>query len=184
MGGWALGVDRNPVTLVLWDDNRSVSTDNEHASTCPCWLRRWISLPMQKLQELWFWSLGWLDTLAKETATHSGILAWRIPWTEEPGGLQSTGSQRVAHDWETNSTLVPHGAQPPSSKYGAGRESSLTGQPHVTDCREAPRKWQEGLLTTQTAELAHLRSIPAVPPESYGILGELPHLSLAQFPYL
>ena len=36
--------------------------------------------------------------LEKETATHSSILAWRIPWTEEPGGLQSTGSQRVGHD--------------------------------------------------------------------------------------
>ena len=43
-------------------------------------------------------SLGWKDALEKEIATHSGILAWRIPWAEEPGGLQSTGSQRVGHD--------------------------------------------------------------------------------------
>ena len=43
-------------------------------------------------------SLGWEDPLEKEMATHSGILAWRIPWTEQPGGLQSTGSQRVGHD--------------------------------------------------------------------------------------
>ena len=43
-------------------------------------------------------SLGWEDPLEKEMATHSSILAWRIPWTEEPGGLQSTGSQRVGHD--------------------------------------------------------------------------------------
>ena len=42
--------------------------------------------------------LGWKDLLEKEMATHSSILAWRIPWTEEPGGLQSTGSQRVGHD--------------------------------------------------------------------------------------
>ena len=42
--------------------------------------------------------LGGEDTLAKEMATPSSILAWRIPWTEEPGGLQSTGSQRVGHD--------------------------------------------------------------------------------------
>ena len=41
---------------------------------------------------------GWKDPLEKEMATHSSILAWRIPWTEEPGGLQSTGSQRVGHD--------------------------------------------------------------------------------------
>ena len=40
--------------------------------------------------------------LEKEMATHSSILAWRIPWTEEPGGLQSTGSQRVGHDWATS----------------------------------------------------------------------------------
>ena len=47
-------------------------------------------------------SLGWEDPLEKEMATHSSILAWRIPWTEEPGGLQSMGLQRVGHDWVTN----------------------------------------------------------------------------------
>ena len=48
--------------------------------------------------ETWVRSLGWEDPLEKEMATHSSILALRIPWTEEPGGLQSTGSQRVGHD--------------------------------------------------------------------------------------
>ena len=43
-------------------------------------------------------SLGWEDSLEKEMATHSSILTWRILWTEEPGGLQSTGSQRVGHN--------------------------------------------------------------------------------------
>jgi len=43
-------------------------------------------------------SLGWEDPLEKEMATHSSILAWRIPWTEEPGGLLSMGLQRVRHD--------------------------------------------------------------------------------------
>ena len=43
-------------------------------------------------------SLGWDDPLEKGMATHSSILAWRIPWTEEPGGLQSMGSQRVGHN--------------------------------------------------------------------------------------
>ena len=43
-------------------------------------------------------SLGWEDPLEKEMATHSSILAWKISWTEEPGGLQSMGSQRVRHD--------------------------------------------------------------------------------------
>ena len=48
------------------------------------------------------WSLGWEDALEKETATHSSILAWKIPWTEKPGGLQSMGLQRVRHDWVTS----------------------------------------------------------------------------------
>ena len=45
--------------------------------------------------------LGWEDLLEKGMATHSSILAWRIPWTEKPGGLQSLGSQRFGHDSET-----------------------------------------------------------------------------------
>ena len=46
------------------------------------------------LREAWVRSLGWEDPLEKRMATHSSILAWRIPWTEEPGGLQSMGSQK------------------------------------------------------------------------------------------
>ena len=53
------------------------------------------------MQETWVRSLGQEDPLAKEMATHFSILASRIPWMEEPGGLQSTGSQRVGHDWAT-----------------------------------------------------------------------------------
>ena len=49
-------------------------------------------------QETQVRSLGWEDPLEKEMAIHSSILAWKIPWTEEPGGLQSTGLQRVGHD--------------------------------------------------------------------------------------
>ena len=50
------------------------------------------------VKEIWVHSLGWEDPQEKRIATHSSILAWRIPWTEEPGGLQSTGLQRVGHD--------------------------------------------------------------------------------------
>ena len=50
------------------------------------------------MQETQFRSLGWEDPLEEGMATHSSILAWRIPWTEEPGGLQSMGYQRVEHD--------------------------------------------------------------------------------------
>ena len=49
-------------------------------------------------------SLGWEDSLEKGKATHSSILVWKIPWTEEPGELQSLGSQRVGHDWVTEHT--------------------------------------------------------------------------------
>ena len=64
----------------------------------------WASLVAQTvknlpaMQETCVQSLGWEDPLEKEMATHSSVLAWRIPWTEEPGGLQSMGSQRVGHD--------------------------------------------------------------------------------------
>ena len=54
------------------------------------------------MQETWVRSLGQEDPLEKGMATHSSILAWRIPWTQEPGGLQSMESQRVRHDWKTN----------------------------------------------------------------------------------
>ena len=58
------------------------------------------SLPA--MQEAWVQFLGQKDPLEKETATHSSIPAWETPRTEEPGGLQSMGLQRVWHDWETN----------------------------------------------------------------------------------
>ena len=50
------------------------------------------------MQETWVQSLGWEDLLEKEMATHSSTLAWKIPWIEEPGRLQSTGWQTVRHD--------------------------------------------------------------------------------------
>ena len=50
------------------------------------------------MQEIWIQSPGWEDPLAEEMATPSRILSWTIPWMEEPGGLQSTGPQRVGHD--------------------------------------------------------------------------------------
>ena len=56
------------------------------------------------MRETWVQSLGWEDPLEKDMATHSSILAWRIPWTEEPDGLQSMESQRDGHDWATSHT--------------------------------------------------------------------------------
>ena len=60
---------------------------------------------VRNLPAMWetqVWSPGQEDPLEKEMVTHSSILAWRIPWIKEPGGLQSMGSQRVRHDWATN----------------------------------------------------------------------------------
>ena len=50
------------------------------------------------MQEMWIQPLGGEDPLEKEVATHSNVLAWEIPWTEEPGGLRSLRSQRIGHD--------------------------------------------------------------------------------------
>ena len=61
---------------------------------------------MKEMQETWIWSLDWEDPLEKEMATHSSILAWKILWTEDPGGLQSMGSQRVRHNWATKHMKV------------------------------------------------------------------------------
>ena len=69
--------------------------------------RHWASLMartvknLPAMQETQVLSLGWEDPTEKGMAIHSSILAWRIPWTEEPGGLQFMGSQRVGHDWAT-----------------------------------------------------------------------------------
>ena len=60
---------------------------------------------LPKMWETWVQSLGWEDPLEKEMATHSSILAWKIPWTEEPGRLWSMGSQTVGHDWATFTSL-------------------------------------------------------------------------------
>ena len=75
---------------------------------------------MQKPQETWVGSLGQEDPLEEEVATHSSILAWGIPWTEEPGRLESVGSRRVGHDWSSLAadTIIKHcSAQPLASGH-------------------------------------------------------------------
>ena len=68
----------------------------------------WASLVAQAVMNLpamwetWVWSLSWEDLLEKGKVTHSSFLAWRIPWTEEPGELRSMGLQRTGHNWVTN----------------------------------------------------------------------------------
>ena len=62
---------------------------------------------MQERQETWVWPLSREDPLEEGMATHSSILAWRIPWTEEPSGLQSMELQRVRHDWSDWACVHP-----------------------------------------------------------------------------
>ena len=92
--------------------------------SCLCWFsvdltffsvrpkaHQWASLVAQRVKRLpamresWVPPLGWEDPLEKEMTTYSSILAWEIPWTEEPGGHQSMGSQRVGHDWATKHSV-------------------------------------------------------------------------------
>ena len=82
--------ERNEEKRKHWDLNQSLR----------------ICLPMQELHETWLWSLGKEDLLEEEMATHSRVLAWTNPWTEEPGGLQFMKSQRVGHDWATEHTCT------------------------------------------------------------------------------
>ena len=61
---------------------------------------------LSAVQETQVWSLGWEDSLGKEIATHCSILAWEVPWMEEPGGVQPMGSQRVRHVWANNTDII------------------------------------------------------------------------------
>ena len=72
---------------------------HSRASQVAQWERIHLSM-----KEIWVQTLSQEDPLEEEMATHSSILAWRMPWTEEPGGLQSMGSQRVGYDWATKHT--------------------------------------------------------------------------------
>ena len=103
------------------------------------------------MRETWVRSLGQEVPLEKEMATHSSILAWRIPRTEEPGGLQFTGSQRVGHDWATSLTQRVDGSFHPGQKRGTAignlilmeeEESTLCKRGIVVSLLEI-RAWRE-----------------------------------------
>ena len=94
--------NRHPGVIVKF--GLGVQNETGQRLTEFCQQNAWASLMAQRLKRLpamwetWVQSLGQEDTLEKEMATHSSILAWRIPWTEEPEGLQSTGLQKVGQD--------------------------------------------------------------------------------------
>ena len=88
------------------------------------------------MQEMRVRSLGWEDPLVKEIATHSSILAWEIPWTEETGGLQSMGSQRIGHGRVTKQQQISHPLMPtgslPSNPHSSLSELNLISLPYKT----------------------------------------------------
>ena len=94
------------------------------------------------MQENWVQSLGQKDPLEEEMATYSSILAWEIPWTEKPGGLQSTRSQTVGHNWATEHT---------HTVTGCAENSHLSPPPKM----ESDLKHNLGSLTQREEELKY-----------------------------
>ena len=104
---WLIVSHTNPdtvtelINMLLWHHGHTVaelpSLREKRASLVAHMVK---NLPA--MHEIQLWSLGREDSLEKGMATHSSILAWRIPWRKEPGRLQSMGSQKTGHDWVTN----------------------------------------------------------------------------------
>ena len=113
---------------------------------------------LSTMQETQVRSLGREDALGKETATHSSLLAWRIPWTEQPGGLQSRGSQRAGHDWVTN-THISYLAASRNQQSPVLMEQTLDtfkSFPRSSRFSSTSQKWRKGFsswLSFPSAEL-------------------------------
>ena len=104
-------------------------------------------------------SLGWEDPLQKEMVTHSSILAWRIPWTEESSGLQSTGSQRAGYNWETSLSFFLYTA------FKSFPDGSVVMNPsaNARDVSSIP-----GSATSPPGRLAEMQNLQALwRPQSY-----------------
>ena len=119
------------------------------------------------MQEPWVWPLDWEDPLEKEMVTHSSILAWEIPWTEEPGGLQSLGSHRVGHD---RSDLAQHSAliiacycPPPTSLLPSAQGDSYVLQ------------WQGVFIAQTISQSKYLHICWVVQPEIRSYRLEIDH---------
>ena len=110
--------------------------------------------------ETWVQRLGWEDTLEKGMGTHS--LAWRIPWTEELGGLQSMGSQRVRHDWEAFTSLHNGDADIQNKLVGTVGEG------------EGGTNWESSIETYPAATAAAAKSLQSCPTLCDPIDGSLP----------
>ena len=101
------------------------------------------------MQEPQVWSLGGENSLEEEMVTHSSILAWRVPWTEEPGGLQSMGSQRVGLNWATECTQYTDYCAPNSSVHSLKHRVSLEID-HATDHKDERNQKIEFINTVKS----------------------------------
>ena len=86
---------------VFWRKTTEIKYHFHHIRASQVAQKQRIRLPLQRLKEMQVWSLGQAGPLDEEMVAHSSVLAWKIPWTEEPGGLQSMGLQSVTEDWAT-----------------------------------------------------------------------------------
>ena len=112
---------------------------------------------MQEMQDTWVQSLGWEDLLEEGMATHSSILAWKIPWTEEPSGLQSMRSQWVRHNWapthiqEEEETLITvSGSLSPEGQNTARKQLTANLKEGLYQTLNIPGPW---LWTSQPPKL-------------------------------
>ena len=117
------------VQYLIWEDptcHRATQTRHHNYWACAFGLpgaQMVKSLPAMQMTLVW--SLGWEDPLEKAMGTCSSILAWRTLWIEEPGGLQSMESQRVRHDWATNTLGFPDGSAGKESACNSGDTRDL-----------------------------------------------------------
>ena len=113
------------------------------------------------MQQTQIWSLDWEDPLEKEMTTHSSILAWRIPWTEEPGRLQSMGSQSQ-HDWATNTHTHTHTHILTIHSYLSSVQFSCSVMSDSLQLHSWIAAGQASLSTTNSQSLLKLMSIELV----------------------
>ena len=91
---------------VFWRKTTEIKYHFHHIRASQVAQKQRIRLPLQRLKEMQVWSLGQAGPLDEEMVAHSSVLAWKIPWTEEPGGLQPMGLQSVREDWATECVWV------------------------------------------------------------------------------
>ena len=113
--------------------------------------------------------LGQEDSLEEGMASHSSILAWRIPWTEQPGGLQSMGLQRVGHDWVTNTITNRNSKNCDNKKSHHLSECLLCTRNNMLDALLVFQKWESGCseLLTNRPQVTELLS------DEYSILAQI-----------